>query len=364
MGIGTASPQKRLEVYENNASTTTTTGILIRNFSTTSNARAGVLFANFDNSASAIWSPRTGDTSGLLVFGTKVHTGNVGETDITERMRITPSGDLLVGASSNTFSGSMLLQRNANTTNLDVYAAGDATDNNIAKIRFYNNANNGAIGQAGNSLVFYNSSVTTERMRITSDGNVGIGTSSPAGAAGRNLTIYNSSGQSRLALKNSVTGDGANDGFQVGIDGDGIALVEQRENLAMSFSTNATERMRIRADGGILSQPTGGGTLLEQFGCRSWVNFNGQGTIAIRGSGNVSSIGDGGTGRYQVNFATAMPDANYSVVATCNNNEGTSFVGQIATGDGLVGTGSCFFFVTNEGNGLFDSRFVFVSVFR
>ena len=47
------------------------------------------------------------------------------------------------------------------------------------------------------------------------------------------------------------------------------------------------------------------------YACRAWVNFNGTGTVAISGSGNVSSITDNGTGNYTVNFTTAMPDANY-----------------------------------------------------
>ena len=50
------------------------------------------------------------------------------------------------------------------------------------------------------------------------------------------------------------------------------------------------------------------------YGARAWVNFNGTGTVAIRASGNVSSITDNGTGDYTVNFTTAMSDANYSVV--------------------------------------------------
>lgn len=52
------------------------------------------------------------------------------------------------------------------------------------------------------------------------------------------------------------------------------------------------------------------------YPCRAWVNFNGTGTVAIRASGNVSSITDNGTGDYTVNFTTAMSDANYSVTAT------------------------------------------------
>jgi hypothetical protein len=53
------------------------------------------------------------------------------------------------------------------------------------------------------------------------------------------------------------------------------------------------------------------------YAARAWVNFNGTGTVAIRASGNVSSITDNGIGDYTVNFTTAMPDANYSVVAMC-----------------------------------------------
>ena len=55
--------------------------------------------------------------------------------------------------------------------------------------------------------------------------------------------------------------------------------------------------------------------------CRAWVNFNGTGTIAIRASGNVTSITDNGTGDYTVNFTTAMTDANYCLVGTIG--EGT-----------------------------------------
>jgi hypothetical protein len=50
------------------------------------------------------------------------------------------------------------------------------------------------------------------------------------------------------------------------------------------------------------------------YAARAWVNFNGTGTVAIRASGNVTSITDNGTGDYTVNFTTAMPDADYSTV--------------------------------------------------
>ena len=54
--------------------------------------------------------------------------------------------------------------------------------------------------------------------------------------------------------------------------------------------------------------------------CRAWVNFNGTGTVAIRASGNVSSITDQGVGRYKVNLTTAMPDTNYVTVGSVLNS--------------------------------------------
>ena len=53
----------------------------------------------------------------------------------------------------------------------------------------------------------------------------------------------------------------------------------------------------------------------ENYKCRAWVNFNGQGTVAIRASGGVSSITDNGVGLFVINFSTAMLDNRYAVSA-------------------------------------------------
>lgn len=58
------------------------------------------------------------------------------------------------------------------------------------------------------------------------------------------------------------------------------------------------------------------------YAARAWVNFNGTGTVAIRASGNVSSITDNGTGDYTVNFTTAMSDANYAAVGMSRRSAG------------------------------------------
>jgi len=56
------------------------------------------------------------------------------------------------------------------------------------------------------------------------------------------------------------------------------------------------------------------------YAARAWVNFNGTGTVAIRASGNVSSITDNGVGTYTVNFTNAMPDVNYSAMFLAGSN--------------------------------------------
>ena len=100
------------------------------------------------------------------------------------------------------------------------------------------------------------------------------------------------------------------------------------------------------------------------YACRAWVNFNGTGTVAIRASGNVSSITDNGTGDYTVNFTTAMPDANYS--ATANWTSGSvSRPGQ----DGQVipvtyAVGSLRLLLSDGAGNARDGSTVSVAIFR
>lgn len=92
------------------------------------------------------------------------------------------------------------------------------------------------------------------------------------------------------------------------------------------------------------------------YACRAWVNFNGTGTVAIRGSGNVSSITDNGTGDYTVNFTTAMPDANYAAVGMPQSAYGLGIL-SLAAGSVRVRT-------PNFNNTAVDTDPVCVSVFR
>ena len=92
----------------------------------------------------------------------------------------------------------------------------------------------------------------------------------------------------------------------------------------VELATNAevqtgTDTVRAVTPAGMKAGLNASGTA-PIYACRAWVNFNGTGTVAIRASGNVSSITDNGVGDYTVNFTTAMVDANYSFTGTHNGN--------------------------------------------
>jgi hypothetical protein len=95
---------------------------------------------------------------------------------------------------------------------------------------------------------------------------------------------------------------------------------------------------------------------------RAWVNFNGTGTVAIRGSLNVSSITDNSAGNYTANFTVAMSDANYAVAGAVGDNPyGLNFTLIGAT---ALTTGSCTFGGLIQGTRYDDSSYMHLVVFR
>jgi len=114
--------------------------------------------------------------------------------------------------------------------------------------------------------------------------------------------------------------------------------------------------------GGDLSFNSGFGSAGVAYGCRAWVNFNGTGVVAIRASGNVSSITDNGTGHYTVNFTNAMPDVNYCAVFGGENIAGIG--NSILNGSGTRATGSLTLLLTDFANNSRDDDTVQVAIFR
>lgn len=93
---------------------------------------------------------------------------------------------------------------------------------------------------------------------------------------------------------------------------------------ALTIAANGAISVGTQSVSGNLSFNSGYGSSAVAYGCRAWVHFDGSGTPAIRGSGNVSSITDNGEGDYTINFTNAMPDRNYAVTGAARYADGAS----------------------------------------
>ena len=99
------------------------------------------------------------------------------------------------------------------------------------------------------------------------------------------------------------------------------------------------------------------------YAARAWVNFNGTGTVAIRAAGNVSSITDNATGDYTVNFTTAMPDVDYSVIAGAKNTGNTRNAASVRYDVGQTTT-EVRLLTYDPASIVLDMHLVYVAVFR
>lgn len=102
---------------------------------------------------------------------------------------------------------------------------------------------------------------------------------------------------------------------------------------------------------------------VEVYTAKAWVNFNGTGTVAIRASGNVSSITDNGNGNYTVNFTSALPDTNFSVVVSPAHDGTTGAIASssFSSGSAYVTPTTSTVRVSTQNT---DTQYVSVVVFR
>jgi hypothetical protein len=201
-------------------------------------------------------------STGALTLGSTAAEALVLRTNAAERMRIDSAGNVGIGTSSP-------------AAKLDVLSAIAITgtapvlqfrknDNNLDNALFYDNStsdNRLFVGRDSNILSFRTN--TTERMRIDSSGNVGIGTSSPAAKLG--VTGANTAMASEGLLRLGADANGADIGTQITFGNDTArraAIAGRQEGASgsagyLQFGTRGTsgditERARIDASGNLL----------------------------------------------------------------------------------------------------------------
>jgi hypothetical protein len=192
---------------------------------------------------------------------------------------------------------------------------------------------------------------TTAGVAVTGD-NSGVltlqtnsGTSALSISTGQQLQVHTAGSASAPVISKS-------DDTNTGVYFSAADTVDIATGGTAAFQLDSSQNLKFNS---------GYGSVATAYGCRAWVNFNGTGTVAIRASGNVSSITDNGTGDYTVNFTNAMPNANYAFTQhiTCSSS------GAINDGCDLqsIATGSFRVLCGNGGTSL-DADYAMFSVFR
>ena len=127
-------------------------------------------------------------------------------------------------------------------------------------------------------------------------------------------------------------------------------LLDTSGNLAVSGNITCASDLSVDND---LKIDSGFGSTTTVYGVRAWIKFDGEGTVAINGSANISALIDNGTGDYTVTFSTAMPDTNYAVVGMGSANGGNGAIGVNTSGHVpvLYSTTQCRFCNSNTNSG-------------
>lgn len=111
-----------------------------------------------------------------------------------------------------------------------------------------NDTNTGIFYPAADTIAFAEGGV--ESMRLDSNGNVGIGTTSPAFASGTGMQVKGS-GDTNIRLSS-----GSTTGLDLIKISDGTSYLWNRDNASLLFGTNNAERMRIDTSGNVFVNTT------------------------------------------------------------------------------------------------------------
>ena len=167
-------------------------------------------------------------------------------------------------------------------------------------------------------------------------------------------------------MPNIINGDNGvvsgSAGLKSSSDGTGVLALQTNGTTAVTVDASQNTTLAGTLTIGTATQAVPSGTA-PLYAARAWVNFNGTGTVAIRASGNVSSITDNGTGNYTVNLTTAMPDANYAIVSI-GGDINQSGIGTIGLNTSALPTTSAFRVgATNNAGSFLDNSQILFAIF-
>ena len=193
-------------------------------------------------------------------------------------------------------------------------------------------------------------------------GNVSGSSGSCTGNAASATTCTGNAASATTAA--ACTGDAAS------VGGKSLGTFTAAGGIAYATSTTALAATGAGTAGHVLTSGGAGAptwtaqtSLSVTTPIKAWVNFNGTGTVAIRASSNVTSITDGGTGIYTVNFTSALADANYAVLGTCTR-EILGYAAGMAIQVNNTPTSSACQIMTTQYNSVYDSLYTNVAFVR
>jgi len=198
---------------------------------------------------------------------------------------------IAVGTGAASFSNQVLINGTTSTNSsayLQVFGSTQASTNN-GQIRINDSSTTtktlslGVDGANNNGFIqsFQDGVAYRPLLLNANGGNVGIGTTNPSGASGLALAINGGASQTRIALKNSTTGDSAGNGFQILLDAGALDVaLENRENGGIRLATNGTTRISILNSGQTLFNGS--------------TSSNGQGVLQNTGQSFTGGLGIGG----------------------------------------------------------------------
>jgi len=210
--------------------------------------RAVIIQAGSSNQAIMFKNAAGGDGT-LFINGTSTSIDyNFNTYSVGDALVIKNNGNVGIGTSSPTYK--LDVYGGASGTRTDVFVSNAAANYNIGVL-----SDNNGFASSTNAMLFY--TAANERMRITSGGNVGIGTSSPAvkfEVAGSGSIGYfrNPSSTAATTFITVVNANNTSNGLVMAHISDGTGYFGTQNSADLRLVTGDTERMRITS-GGIIN---------------------------------------------------------------------------------------------------------------